>query len=491
MTVRNPYSTKPKKPRNPKLHYWFTHQKRLEKHKMARRTWSPSTFNKKVLRNKRRRPKYQRYQKRVTRRPTTKTIRNKIMNKNYLGYMNPFLTTHVSRIPDAGVTHSMPVQHRVIDEIVPPVPDTPGAPTTQPTTHIFIYPGLEGGCVFINDDELFAANEPYADDADQTQINKGRLPAGHDMAYGQNEHHPGNTMYMDVNTYIENDDQETPQAQLKFQHCPDPTLPGNTRQRLQINSGISKFRVTSQALKLTLLNTDQENDGWWEAVRIPYQPQMDHWRLNMPNFFWDEDAGGMPETGSKVVRAHTSKTSLEPSIELFNEYQGKNIAQQNSYESGSLKFLSSRYFTLGHQSPNTDFQHLEQNYKLEVLPSLEYKTEFPNGVTLPGGYPSDGELFKGAVKLDKGAPAAKQLFRSMYDTCMDMLYIRIHPGSQGSRVLAELLCNHEVVYGADTALSKYQLATPRKSSSLYSWQRDRQKQSEKASNPVSPIMSGH
>jgi len=40
-------------------------------------------------------------------------------------------------------------------------------------------------------------------------------------------------------------------------------------------SNIAQWRIVSQAMKFKLVNTDEENDGWWEACRIPYEAELD------------------------------------------------------------------------------------------------------------------------------------------------------------------------------------------------------------------------
>lgn len=58
-------------------------------------------------------------------------------------------------------------------------------------------------------------------------------------------------------------------------HLPFPTHLGTTTDRGNLN----RVRLVSSGLKLSLLNSSDDNEGYWEAVRVPYEEFKSQWAL--------------------------------------------------------------------------------------------------------------------------------------------------------------------------------------------------------------------
>lgn len=230
---------------------------------------------------------------------------------------------------------------------------------------------------------------------------------------------------------------------------------GGIHNMIENNTGIAKFRVISQAARFQLLNTDEENDGWWEAVRVPYLPDMTDWDLN-----WTGTGRGKEPTMTPETKYHwlapAENITLRPSAKMWKRFRLKNIAENNTYHQGLLKDLKTRYFTLGNISPNHDFSELEKKFNSPTTASYQYLTK-ENYES--GRFPELGKI-PGHSTLVEGTPKSKEIFRSLMDTTTDIIYLRIHPGNSGSNILCELKSNQEHVFGIDEGISKYQLRTP-------------------------------
>ena len=135
-------------------------------------------------------------------------------------YTNPFSTTNgPAKIPDGKAISSVGVRLRVSAQLHNNK-DTDGNPFHK--LHVLLYPGLTQGMVVWGDTQDFGTRSF--------------------TAYQFSDH---NTFNLDN---IWNNGTITPGDAIS-------------------NDGLNQWRMVSQALKLSLLNTDEENDGYWEAIR--------------------------------------------------------------------------------------------------------------------------------------------------------------------------------------------------------------------------------
>ena len=121
--------------------------------------------------------------------------------------------------------------------------------------------------------------------------------------------------------------------------CPDITTPGTC-----LNAGphenhydsaanrldIDAIRVTGVGAKFTQVNNAEENDGWWEAVRIPFDRHRD-----IPNDATDPATGVLD-----TIQAFTDR------------YDFSNIP---TYQSGKLRDLHRYLFKLNSDNDDHDF----------------------------------------------------------------------------------------------------------------------------------------
>lgn len=328
---------------------------------------------------------------------TKKKVINTTVRKHLQGFLDPFANLSGAKIPDGGTIKSLPLTHRVVKEITsaPEPGQGQGQAPGDGTIHIALYPGMTTGLYFQED--LSGDNtEPdnhftYATDGWLT-LNNG--PITDNIGEDNN----GNPVDITIGT----------------------------------GGGISRWRVVSQALKLSLLNTDHENDGWWESARVTYKPDMDHWKLISPagnhNF-----ASTWTTTGEKMY--------LGANDNLVNYMELRNLAEAKSYKCGSLKDIHRMQWNLMPFSKDNEFMELQERY---LFTPDEWKiTEAKTN--------SEDQL----IPLKSGGLAAKKLYESLIDNNHDMVIIRIHPGVSGTKLLADLAVNQEVVYDIDSSLAKH------------------------------------
>lgn len=173
------------------------------------------------------------------------------------------------------------------------------------------------------------------------------------------------------------------------------------------NQDASRWRCVSQAVKLTLINNSEDDDGWFEAIR--FVPQADEAQLIGTN------------------------KGLVPDQTLFKKNQeaaGANLIQHNNYMTGKLRDIHKYQFYLQHHQPEHDFINLKDQYSL-----TENKSAWED--------------------------ARDQL----WDHSMDCVLIRIHgrktPDNatsccRGTKIMAHLVSNHEYMYSESSPMVRLQ-----------------------------------
>jgi hypothetical protein len=173
---------------------------------------------------------------------------------------------------------------------------------------------------------------------------------------------------------------------------------------------VAKWRVVSQAMKFTLTNNSDENDGWWEAIRVMVNTQTDQ-ITNREGF---EFIGGGPADQFNVYIGSTSTTDL-PAMNLGIT----NMVEHPTYVSGKVRDLHRHTFDL-----------------------------------MPCG--NDHEFNRVPYQLTNGG--SKQ-WNSMIDNDgYDAILVRVH-GRGGTtsptRLMAHVVCNQEVVYQESASAARY------------------------------------
>lgn len=166
-------------------------------------------------------------------------------------------------------------------------------------------------------------------------------------------------------------------------------------------TAIDKWRLVSQALKITLINNSDENDGWWEASRVQLS--------NSTPLVIDSVATG------NIIGTTTSATTL-PGVDVERQ-----MVENPTYVTGKLRDIHRHIFQLMPQGADHDFNEL--------------------------GEQQDG---------------SQASARDLWDKNFDAIYIRIH-GRTGTesptRIMTHVVSNQEVVYDEAATLCRYHSET--------------------------------
>lgn len=188
---------------------------------------------------------------------------------------------------------------------------------------------------------------------------------------------------------------------------------------------ISRWRVVSQAHKITLVNNSDENDGWWEAIRVQLNPQP-----MSENGFELVGVGGLQYIGaaSGIPGMNLGITSM---------------VEHPTYVTGKLRDIHRHTFDLMPQGQDHDFIDLA----------------FTGLDTVDGTY--------------------KCVDCNNYDA----IFVRIHGragASTPTRVMIHTVSNQEILYQESSSMSRFHSEADNHSAIFQSSKRRRQNGSHKA-----------
>lgn len=198
-----------------------------------------------------------------------------------------------------------------------------------------------------------------------------------------------------------------------------------------LNDKYAYWRVVSTGLVLSLLNPAEEDDGWWEAVRI-HEPA---------------DAMGYGVTAPNMSTSTTFMSCVPSGI--LNEASTEFISDQNSYTTGLLRDLKNHSFKLNPLKHDHDVTHMYQTIQSAAVWYNSYGTP----AAARGAHNSFNDV---AETYDFG-----KFIETSIDQSYDMIYIRIHGRSSGnpSRLHFNIVSNQEVAFEDDEREARFQTKT--------------------------------
>lgn len=200
------------------------------------------------------------------------------------------------------------------------------------------------------------------------------------------------------------------------------------------NGGTVKFedeyaywRLVSQGLRLNLLNSVEEDDGWWEAVRCKEPMNTLDWALMTRGSSTDQEKG-----------------CLVPA-NLLSQSEYLDFVNENSYSTGLLRDLHKHTFTLNPILDRHDFEQQMEDLKLDTD---DCGTEYVG---------NNGDM----LTFNGGEHGAQRLINQTVDKGYDIIYIRIHGRAAGSptRLHYNITSNQEVVFPTMGRESRFQTST--------------------------------
>lgn len=213
-------------------------------------------------------------------------------------------------------------------------------------------------------------------------------------------------------------------------------------------------RIVSQGLRISSLNDDQRNDGWWEAYRLPVRRIQDgELCLINPN-----QVQANPD-GAHIGFVNLSYTDPPTSF-------GTQMAQKLShpgYKTGLIRDLHKVEFNLKHRTHERDpTPALSLGGVLLKGPEYVFAAQ---AVATPTTSQRINEkdvdyVYSPALSTNrrmelKNTPIVQNLFEQNFDFGMDILVVTLYAGASGSNFLLEGIQNIEYEYQADAEVAPY------------------------------------
>ncbi len=256
------------------------------------------------------------------------------------------------------------------------------------------------------------------------------------------------------------------------QNNPTATVPQNNAYRSDatLQQTLNQWRLVSQGLRLSLTNNAQENDGWWESIRLTVPTDTEYW-------------GYSPAGGANAVDYTNCRIVPRYDVGTHNQDAGFSIVDHPTYKSGKLRDIHKCTFKLNSRNGDHNFTEINDNFTLD-LGDGNYNFSVPNRVnggpaivpqelgqvtplrfdaavssTISVGPPvtTTNTYASGLVALADG-PSALQFKNMNLDMNFDLVIVRIHgrPASTVSvnstptRILSHLVSNQEIIYPEGT-----------------------------------------
>lgn len=295
---------------------------------------------------------------------------NHIANQLHV-YHDPFAdTTQQPKIPDGAVNASMGLKSQTVDEIT----------SVAESLDILLYPGLNSCCLI--DDCTKAGNS---------------------------------------RTYYIPGDPAIKFGAINWSAVVDGITAGSTWSV----DNIAMWRPVSVGLQLKLLNADEDNDGWWEAIRVNAEFDTNQYRFTTVNNGTDRTIGTMAPVAKLVSLGGTSS-----------------MVNSNSYSTGLLKDLHRVQFECHNKSEDHPFIHMQGENQFDGDTIGSY-----NAVTVD-------------CSLEGGDDQAADIIHQQIYKHYDMVYLRIHgraasPGPT-SKFHVSVVNNQEIVFDEQSKEHRYQ-----------------------------------
>jgi hypothetical protein len=202
----------------------------------------------------------------------------------------------------------------------------------------------------------------------------------------------------------------------------------------------SQWRIVSSGIQFKCLNTNDMDDGWFEAIRCHRALKTDDWYA--VNTVATDTAN--PGIGGAVAP-----------LGLLNDMIVQSMIQHPSYVTGLIRDIHKFQFELHNVMDDHDFQRCQQLIKYNS------NTFFDGGAFYNPGNPA------GSFRMQSGIDDAKNIIDNYNDMSLDMVYIRVHSRPHfensdtfaGTRLHVNVISNLEVVHDINAYESRFETKT--------------------------------
>jgi len=195
------------------------------------------------------------------------------------------------------------------------------------------------------------------------------------------------------------------------------------------NDNYALWRTVSTGMQLKLLNPTEQDDGWWEAVRLT--PEMDPTDYQL--YTTDESTN------------RATNGCVAPTVLAVSGLATQNLSNDSTYSTGLLRDLHRIQFELHGKKDNHDFTQMNDRFRMEPEDVISvdivnaWRASFINGRAMP-----------------------VDLINQYIDSGYDMVYLRVHCRQNtgtapflGSRFHLNCITNQEIKFDSAERDARY------------------------------------
>lgn len=244
------------------------------------------------------------------------------------------------------------------------------------------------------------------------------------------------------------------------------------------STGYSAWRGVSYAMKIRCCNTDEENDGWFEAIRTSRNTFLDKFGVvlvdDSPTTGGTSGINSYSMTPGSIKEPTFWTGSVLPNQFLQHKWEGvtSNILgtdtpndqwymhTQPSYATGKLKDIGDVLFMLNPERDDNEFTKIRQvNFSQEgvqsrLLDTYQYATDGTRSIVQVDDTVKFYEPYTEAssVTNQEHIPTFQE---SLVSDSFDMIILKIH-STRASRILVHSVANIELLTGEFSPLAQFQ-----------------------------------
>jgi hypothetical protein len=173
------------------------------------------------------------------------------------------------------------------------------------------------------------------------------------------------------------------------------------------------WRLVSQGLRLSLLNPAEEDDGWWEAIRVNSPVDSDAWTMGTVGIAKDTTNGGC----------------ISPTV-LLDSLAVSELVNERSYATGLLRDMKDHVFSL---HPIKDDHDIKQQVSKRAVSATDVASL---------------NATDQVISFDGGRDDVTDFIERITDQSYDMVYIRVHgrTATNKSRLHLNVVSNQEITF---------------------------------------------
>lgn len=203
------------------------------------------------------------------------------------------------------------------------------------------------------------------------------------------------------------------------------------------------WRPVSYGMQIRCINNDENNEGWYEAVRIGVN------KLNL----WE--TGLCTRIGTDTVDYNIGDIQIDPEILVDWLVQGK-LAQNPTYTCGKFKDIGKYIFQLNHGNKDNDFISITDTSATKVSSTDRYYGAITNATNEADGDITQFIFPEKTLANENTARVGTFSTKNHVSSNMDIIVVKIVGEANNTKALIHTVANHELTCKDGTDYAQYQ-----------------------------------